>query len=227
MVIRGLGSGRLRGSASRDGSLDRGDLVIYCNVRVPKDLAPEQRDDIEDPGRRASSGQRGAKGLRDLAELQAPRVGDPPYRSFDSVRIPAVERVKRRMNLRQDSRCVAREERSRRLVDRERPNGDEELRAVRQLVEVGGAGLQRRHRGGQQGNVGSPQSFRDQGRQSGDDALGPEKSQQRNDGQQDDDGAGRHQLAEILQQLIVEVAGQQGRRLEFGWAPFQAGDAIG
>jgi molecular chaperone DnaJ len=44
MVIRGLGSGRLRGSTSRDGSLDRGDLVIYCNVRVPKDLAPEQRD---------------------------------------------------------------------------------------------------------------------------------------------------------------------------------------
>jgi molecular chaperone DnaJ len=44
MVIRGLGSGRLRGGASRDGSLDRGDLVIYCNVRVPKDLAPEQRD---------------------------------------------------------------------------------------------------------------------------------------------------------------------------------------
>ncbi|MCW2920438.1 MAG: chaperone protein DnaJ [Thermoleophilia bacterium] len=44
MVLRGLGSGRLRGSASRDGSLDRGDLVIYCNVRVPRDLAPEQRD---------------------------------------------------------------------------------------------------------------------------------------------------------------------------------------
>ncbi len=44
MVIRGLGSGRLRGSVSRDGALDRGDLVIYCNVRVPKDLGPEQRD---------------------------------------------------------------------------------------------------------------------------------------------------------------------------------------
>ncbi len=45
MVIRGLGSGRLRGGGTnRDGSLDRGDLVIYCNVRVPRDLAPEQRD---------------------------------------------------------------------------------------------------------------------------------------------------------------------------------------
>jgi molecular chaperone DnaJ len=43
MVIRGLGAGRLRGAA-RSGQLDRGDLVIYCNVRIPQDLAPEQRD---------------------------------------------------------------------------------------------------------------------------------------------------------------------------------------
>jgi len=43
MVIRGLGSGRLRGG-SADGTLDRGDLIVYCNVRVPKELAPEQRD---------------------------------------------------------------------------------------------------------------------------------------------------------------------------------------
>jgi molecular chaperone DnaJ len=44
MLLRGLGSGRLRGAATTDGVLDRGDLVVYCNVRVPKDLSPEQRD---------------------------------------------------------------------------------------------------------------------------------------------------------------------------------------
>lgn len=44
MVIRGLGAGRLRGAVPSDGAIDRGDLVVYCNVRVPKDLAPEQRD---------------------------------------------------------------------------------------------------------------------------------------------------------------------------------------
>jgi molecular chaperone DnaJ len=44
MVIRGLGAGRLRGSVRDGAPLDRGDLVIYCNVRVPTDLAPEQRD---------------------------------------------------------------------------------------------------------------------------------------------------------------------------------------
>jgi DnaJ-class molecular chaperone len=44
MTLRGLGSGRLRGGARSDGSLDRGDLVVFCNVRVPRDLAPEQRD---------------------------------------------------------------------------------------------------------------------------------------------------------------------------------------
>lgn len=43
-TIRGLGAGRLRGAVQGDGPLDRGDLVIYCNVRVPRDLAPEQRD---------------------------------------------------------------------------------------------------------------------------------------------------------------------------------------
>ncbi|MCW2949192.1 MAG: chaperone protein DnaJ [Thermoleophilia bacterium] len=40
MVIRGLGAGRLRGGAADD----RGDLVVFCNVRVPRDLTPEQRD---------------------------------------------------------------------------------------------------------------------------------------------------------------------------------------
>lgn len=44
MVLNGLGSGRLRGGASSDGSLDRGNLVVFCNVRVPKDLSPEQHD---------------------------------------------------------------------------------------------------------------------------------------------------------------------------------------
>jgi molecular chaperone DnaJ len=44
MVLTGLGSGRLRGAVSTDGELDRGDLVVFCNVRVPRDLAPEQRD---------------------------------------------------------------------------------------------------------------------------------------------------------------------------------------
>lgn len=44
MVLRGLGAGRLRGSLAAEGELDRGDLVVFCNVRVPRDLAPEQRD---------------------------------------------------------------------------------------------------------------------------------------------------------------------------------------
>lgn len=44
MVLSGLGAGRLRGGSSHDGSLDRGNLVVFCNVRVPKDLSPEQRD---------------------------------------------------------------------------------------------------------------------------------------------------------------------------------------
>ncbi len=44
MVLRGLGSGRLRGSVASEGNPDRGDLVVFCNVRVPKDLSPEQRD---------------------------------------------------------------------------------------------------------------------------------------------------------------------------------------
>jgi molecular chaperone DnaJ len=44
MVLQGLGAGRLRGAARTDGQLDRGDLVVFCNVRVPKDLSPEQRD---------------------------------------------------------------------------------------------------------------------------------------------------------------------------------------
>ncbi|MCW2927057.1 MAG: chaperone protein DnaJ [Thermoleophilia bacterium] len=48
MVIRGLGSGRLRGGGvGADGSIDRGDLIIYCNVRVPRELGPEQRDALE------------------------------------------------------------------------------------------------------------------------------------------------------------------------------------
>ncbi|MCW2923660.1 MAG: molecular chaperone DnaJ [Thermoleophilia bacterium] len=45
MTLRGLGAGRLRGGQARpDGQVDRGDLVVYCNVRVPRDLSPEQRD---------------------------------------------------------------------------------------------------------------------------------------------------------------------------------------
>lgn len=44
LVLRNLGAGRLRGAVPTDGPIDRGDLVVYCNVRVPKDLAPEQRD---------------------------------------------------------------------------------------------------------------------------------------------------------------------------------------
>lgn len=44
MVLPGLGSGRLRGAVATDGPIDRGDLVVFCNVRVPRDLAPEQRD---------------------------------------------------------------------------------------------------------------------------------------------------------------------------------------
>ncbi|MCW2956824.1 MAG: chaperone protein DnaJ [Thermoleophilia bacterium] len=43
IVIRGMGSGRLRGAA-RDGSLDRGDLIVFCNVQVPRELSPEQHD---------------------------------------------------------------------------------------------------------------------------------------------------------------------------------------
>lgn len=43
LTIRGLGVGRMRGR-NADGSLDRGDLVVYCNVCVPTDLSPEQRD---------------------------------------------------------------------------------------------------------------------------------------------------------------------------------------
>jgi molecular chaperone DnaJ len=44
IVLTGLGAGRLRGSVATEGAIDRGDLVIFCNVRVPRDLAPEQRD---------------------------------------------------------------------------------------------------------------------------------------------------------------------------------------
>lgn len=44
MVLRGLGAGRLRGNTGSGGAPDRGDLVVFCNVRVPKDLSPEQRD---------------------------------------------------------------------------------------------------------------------------------------------------------------------------------------
>lgn len=44
MVIRNRGAGRLRGSVPRDGVIDRGDLVVFCNVRVPRELSPEQRD---------------------------------------------------------------------------------------------------------------------------------------------------------------------------------------
>lgn len=45
MVLRGLGSGRLRGGGVRaDGSISRGDLIVFCNVRVPRELGPEQRD---------------------------------------------------------------------------------------------------------------------------------------------------------------------------------------
>lgn len=47
MVLRGLGAGRLRGAARADGALDRGDLVVYCNVRVPRELSPEQHDALE------------------------------------------------------------------------------------------------------------------------------------------------------------------------------------
>ncbi|MCW2972514.1 MAG: chaperone protein DnaJ [Thermoleophilia bacterium] len=39
MVIRGLGAGRLRGGEPDD----RGDLVVFVNVRVPRDLTSEQR----------------------------------------------------------------------------------------------------------------------------------------------------------------------------------------
>ncbi len=39
LVIAGKGSGRLRGGG-------RGNLVVFCNVRVPKDLSPEQHDAI-------------------------------------------------------------------------------------------------------------------------------------------------------------------------------------
>ena len=42
MTIRGLGAGRL--STRGSGAVDRGDLVVYCNVRVPRELSPEQRD---------------------------------------------------------------------------------------------------------------------------------------------------------------------------------------
>lgn len=42
MVLRGLGAGRLR-----SGGDQRGDLVVFCNVRVPRDLTPEQRDALE------------------------------------------------------------------------------------------------------------------------------------------------------------------------------------
>jgi molecular chaperone DnaJ len=44
MVLTGLGAGRLRGRTSNDGVLERGNLIVFCNVRVPKDLSPEQHD---------------------------------------------------------------------------------------------------------------------------------------------------------------------------------------
>lgn len=40
MVVRGLGTGSLRGG-------ERGDLVVFCNVRVPRDLGDEQRQALE------------------------------------------------------------------------------------------------------------------------------------------------------------------------------------
>lgn len=40
LVVRGLGAGRLRGIAGHDA---RGDLVVFCNVMVPRDLTAEQR----------------------------------------------------------------------------------------------------------------------------------------------------------------------------------------
>ena len=57
---------------------------------------------------------------------------------------------------------------------------------------------------------------RDERRQPGHHALGSEEPEQGNDGEQDDDRAGRHQLAQILQQFVIEVARQQLRRLERG-----------
>jgi len=43
MTIPGLGVGRMR-ARSADGVLDRGNLVVFCNVQVPHDLSPEQHD---------------------------------------------------------------------------------------------------------------------------------------------------------------------------------------
>jgi molecular chaperone DnaJ len=43
MVVRGKGVGRLRGGSSGD----RGDLIVFCNVRVPHELTPEQQSALE------------------------------------------------------------------------------------------------------------------------------------------------------------------------------------
>jgi molecular chaperone DnaJ len=49
IVLRGLGAGRLRSSTRRSGDqpVDRGDLVVFCNVQVPRDLTDEQREALE------------------------------------------------------------------------------------------------------------------------------------------------------------------------------------
>ena len=43
LTVRGRGVGRLRGGSNSD----RGDLVVFCNVRVPRELSAEQRSALE------------------------------------------------------------------------------------------------------------------------------------------------------------------------------------
>jgi molecular chaperone DnaJ len=48
MTLSRLGAGRLHSQQrSRSGELDRGDLIVFCNVRVPTNLSSEQRDVLE------------------------------------------------------------------------------------------------------------------------------------------------------------------------------------
>src|SRR5690606_9221818 len=124
-----------------------GDLVADpCEAFVPA----EKRQHVENSGRGGLPRKRRAKRLRKLAETEAQLFRIGLEVSLQRLGGPVRFRFETRGNLPQKRLRVTVQQASRLVVQRQRARLEKERRAVGQLEDVAGAGLEYRHRRGQQ-----------------------------------------------------------------------------
>ena len=120
--------------------------AIWSRSRARDLRRAEHRHDVEQAGRGRPPGQRGAQGLRHLAELRADRLGVLAHHLLEARRRPvvdgaelAVDPGEARPSLDEQGACL--------VVELQRPLGIEVVGAVEELDERLGALLQARHGG--------------------------------------------------------------------------------